>query len=173
MKFHLSDCIKILSRTPKILSTLLIDLPDGWTSTNEGPDTWSPYDIIGHLIHGEQTDWIPRAKIILGNAANKTFEPFDRFAQFENSKGKTLIQLLDTFHSMRQANLEALNQMEINDEKLGRTGIHPALGEVTLQQLLATWTIHDLSHINQMTRVMAKQYKSEVGPWREYISIIP
>lgn len=172
MTFNLNDSINLLSRTPGTLSTLLKGLPTAWTHTNEGENTWSPFDILGHLIHGEKTDWIPRARIILGHAEDKTFEPFDRFAQFENSKGKSLEELLQEFSSLRQANIEVLKQMNIDAQKLDRTGIHPEFGTVTLKQLLATWVVHDLSHINQMTRVMAKNYGDEAGPWTKYISIL-
>lgn len=171
MNFNLNDTILILRRTPEILDMLLSGLPDAWTSTNEGPDTWSPFDIIGHLIHGEKTDWIPRARIILSDAENKVFEPFDMFAHFEDSKGKTLKELLSTFKSMRMENIRQLEQLDIDDDKLALTGVHPALGIVTLKQLLATWAVHDLSHLNQIARVMMKNYKSEVGPWKQYVSL--
>lgn len=172
MKFNLNESIEILSRTPLVFRQLLSGLSKEWINNNEGRDTWSPYDIIGHLIHGEKTDWIPRAKIILSEQTNKTFEPFDRFAQFENSQGKSLEELLIAFETLRKANIEALKAMQLTDELLDQTGIHPDLGEATLRQLLATWTIHDLSHINQMTRVMMQNYKEEVGPWKAYISLL-
>jgi hypothetical protein len=172
MKFQVDEGIQILSKTPSVLTLLLEDLPDTWVMTNEGDQTWSPYDIVGHLIHGEKTDWIPRAKIILGDQGDKTFISFDRFAQFENSKGKTLSELLEEFRGWRLQNIEVLKAMELNEEKLKRKGMHPDLGEVSLAELLATWVAHDLSHINQMTRVMARNYKGEVGPWRAYISIL-
>lgn len=172
MRFNLTESIEILSRTPSVFRGLLSGLSDEWIKNNEGGDTWSPYDIIGHLIHGEKTDWIPRAKIIVNKQADKVFEPFDRFAQFENSKGKSLEELLTEFEALRKVNIEALKSMQLTEELLNQTGIHPDLGEATLKQLLATWTIHDLSHINQMTRVMMQNYKEEVGPWKAYISLL-
>jgi len=171
MKFDLNEAVAVLERTPVTLKTLLNDLPATWTANNEGENTWSPYDIIGHLIHGERTDWIPRAEIILSQSG-KPFEPFDRFAQFENSKGKDLNQLLEEFANLRSENLKKLKALNITDEQLSLKGIHPALGEATLGQLLATWVVHDLNHINQITRVMAKQYKPEVGPWVEYLGVL-
>lgn len=172
MKYTLSDAIAILERTPAVLDRLLRDLPGAWTSPNEGPDTWSAFDVIGHLIHGEKTDWIPRARLILSDAMDKRFEPFDRFAQFENSKGKTLSQLLGEFASLRAENLNTLKSWNLQEFDLEKTGIHPAFGAVTLRQLLATWVTHDFTHIGQIARVMAKQYKEEVGPWVQYIGIL-
>ena len=172
MNFKLSDAIQILSRTPMVIKELLLGLPDEWILSNEGTNTWSPFDILGHLIHGEKTDWIPRARIILGNQENKTFIPFDRFAQFEESKGKSVDELIDEFTILRKENIITLKQMNLQPEHLGQIGIHPDFGKVTLRQLLATWVVHDLSHINQMTRVMAKNYQVEAGPWTRYISIL-
>ena len=171
MKFELEKALEILERTPFVLRTLLANLSPEWTENNEGLDTWSPYDVIGHLIHGENTDWIPRAKIILGDGP-KEFEPFDRFAQFENSKGKTIGQLLDEFDLLRKKSLEDLKRLNIQEEDLSKKGVHPQFGEVSLKNLLATWTAHDLGHIVQISRVMAKQYKTEVGPWSEYLSVL-
>jgi hypothetical protein len=139
---------------------------------NEGPDTWSPYDVLGHLIHGEETDWIPRARIILEHGESQAFEPFDRFAQFEKSKGKSPAQLLDAFETLRKRNLAVLAQMNITPDQLSLSGRHPELGSVTLSELLATWVAHDLSHIAQAVRVMCKQYSAAVGPWREYLPIL-
>lgn len=172
MNFSLEKSIEILERTPNVLSAMLHNISDGWTSNNEGGDTWSVYDILGHLIHGEKTDWIPRAEIILSGREDKTFTPFDRFAQFEESMGKTLRQLLDEFSTLRQNNIEQLRAKNITDDDLRKTGMHPALGDVTLSQLLATWTAHDLNHTVQICRVMAKQYKDEVGPWVDYLRIL-
>ena len=172
MDFSLSKSIEILEHTPDVLIAMLRDLSTDWTSNNEGGDTWSVYDIVGHLIQGEKTDWIPRMEIILSANPDKTFEPFDRFAQFEDSKGKTLIQLLDDFKNLRQNNMELLRLRKLNERDMEETGIHPAFGKVTLSQLLATWTVHDLNHIAQISRVMAKQYKIEVGPWVEYLRIM-
>jgi len=172
MIFSLDKAIELLERTPDVLNTMLLGLSADWTSPNEGGDTWSPYDVIGHLIHGEQTDWLPRAEIILSESVDKTFRPFDRFAQFEDSKGKSLAQLLDEFADVRSRNLERLRAFNLTDSDLGKKGIHPVFGEVTLSQLLATWAVHDLNHIAQISRVMAKQYKNEVGPWIEYLRIL-
>lgn len=174
--FSLERSIHILQRTPSVLSALLKDIPEFWSYNNEGPETWSPFDIVGHLIHGEKTDWIPRARIILSEGEEsrtaKTFEPFDRFAQFRDSEGKSMNELLDEFTALRLDNIEALKEMDIDDSALARTGYHPDFGEVTLRQLLATWTSHDLAHIRQAARVMAKQYKEEVGPWKEFMPVM-
>ena len=172
MQFDLNNAIGILKRTPLVLRSMLDGLPGEWIMTNEGPDTWSPYDIIGHLIHGEKTDWIPRMNIILSDTTDKNFVPFDRFAQFEESKEKTLRQLLDEFGLLRNENLEKLYKANITHDDLAKTGIHPVFGNVTLEQLLATWTAHDLNHIAQVARVMAKQYKEAVGPWVAFLKIL-
>lgn len=172
MEFRLSQAIEILSRTPAVVETLLSGLSDGWTMNNEGEDTWSPYDVIGHYIEGEKSDWITRMNIILSDDSEKKFKPFDRFAQFNDSKGKSLDELLDEFKRLRKANLFALQSANITDADLDKTGIHPQFGNVTLRQLLATWVVHDLSHINQMSRVMAKQYARAIGPWTEYFNVI-
>jgi len=172
MKFSLSKSLEILERTPGVLIALLQNLSVEWTLNNEGGETWNVHDIVGHLIHGEETDWITRTEIILSNKPDKTFAPFDRFAQFEKSKEKTMSQLLDKFKSLRQNNIAVLKSMELTDQDLEQTGVHPAFGEVTLSQLLSTWTVHDLNHIAQISRVIAKQYKTEVGPWTEYLRIL-
>ncbi len=172
MEFSLSKSIEILERTPETLFQLLQNLHPDWTSTNEGVDTWSAYDVIGHLIHGDKSDWVVRAEIILSNRNEKHFEAFDRFAQFEDSKGKTLLLLLTEFKAIRKANIERLRNMNITNVDLKKTGIHPSFGSVTLAQLLATWVVHDLDHISQISRVMAKQYKEEVGPWIAYLKIL-
>ncbi len=172
MEFDLDKAIAVLSRTPATLATLLRDLPRDWIANNEGSDTWSPFDVIGHLIHGERADWIPRARIILQHGESRPFDPFDRFAQFEESRGKTLEELLETFADLREQSLQSLRDMNLGAAELALTGAHPALGRVTLKELLATWVTHDLDHIAQVARVMAKQYTSEVGPWTEYISIL-
>ena len=172
MEFELIKAVLILQRTPAVIRNLLIDLPSDWINKNEGENTWSPYDIVGHLIHGEKTDWMVRAEIILGSDADKLFEPFDRFAQFENSRGKSLDQLLDEFEKLRIDNLKRLSVMNPSETHLASEGIHPEFGAVTLKQLLSTWVVHDLGHISQIARVMAKQYKAEVGPWLEYIGIL-
>jgi uncharacterized damage-inducible protein DinB len=172
MNFTLEKSIEILERTPGVLTALLQNISADWTSRNEGGQTWSVYDIIGHLIHGEKTDWIPRADIILSEKPDKNFEPFDRLAQFEESKGKSLTQLLDEFSIVRKKNIEYLRSKKLTSKNLEEKGIHPAFGEVTLSQLLSTWVVHDLNHIAQISRVMAKQYKEEVGPWIEYLRIL-
>ncbi len=172
MEFNLNTAIEILERTPQVLATLLSGLNQEWIQNNEGPETWSPYDVMGHLIHGEKTDWITRTEIILSNNATKTFTPFDRFAQFEESKGKTVSELLNEFQNLRSKSLTTLKAKEITPEDLKKTGIHPHFGAVTLAQLLATWVAHDLGHLAQISRVMAKQYKEEVGPWRNYLPIL-
>ena len=170
--FRLEEAVAILSRTPATLDTMLRDLPDDWIAANEGGNTWSPYDIVGHLIHGECADWIPRARIILEHGERRPFEPFDRLAQFAESEGKTLAHLLDDFAAARRQSLTALAALRLTDADLDRQGKHPALGTVTLRQLLATWVAHDLDHIMQISRVLARQYADEVGPWREYLRII-
>ena len=172
MEFNLQEAILILKRTPEVLNALLKDLPNNWTQSNEGENTWSPFDVIGHLIHGEKTDWIERTNIILKNDLNAAFEHFDRFAQFEESKGKTTNELLLEFKILREANLKTLENMVISDAHFKLVGNHPYLGKVTLKQLLASWVTQDLGHIAQISRVMAKQYKSEVGPWEQFMPIL-
>jgi hypothetical protein len=171
MQFNIQQAIQILERTPSVVETLLKDLDDDWTMQNEGGETWSAFDIVGHYIHGEKTDWIPRMQIILGEG-DKHFVPFDRFAQFEESKGKTLAQLLAEFDILRKENLNILRGISFTDELFDRKGIHPTFGEVTLRQLLATWVVHDLTHIHQLSRVLAKQYQQEVGPWYEFLGVL-
>ena len=170
--FSLKDSLEILERTPAVLHTLLHNLSSEWTSPNEGGETWSAYDIVGHLIHGEKTDWMSRIEIILSDSHDKEFTPFDRFAQFENSKGKSLNELLEEFKLLRVKNIERLGQKNLREKQLQLKGVHPAFGKVTLTQLLATWVVHDLNHLAQISRVMAKQYKEEVGPWIEYLKIL-
>lgn len=172
MNFDINKSLEILTRTPTVLENLLTGLSEDWISNNEGEDTWSPYDVIGHLIHGEQTDWIVRAKVILSDSDNKTFVPFDRFAQMHDGQKKTITELLKEFRALREANLEELKAFQLTDKDLHKDGIHPELGEANLKQLLSTWTVHDLGHIAQISRVMAKQYKSEVGPWKKYLGIL-
>lgn len=172
MKFALNKALPILERTPVILKNLLADLPDEWIYGDEGKNTWSPFDVVGHLIHGEKTDWMVRAEIILGNKPNKEFVPFDRFAQFEDSLGKKMTGLLTEFELLRKANISSLRSKNLSLEDLTLSGIHPELGPVTLGQLLSAWVVHDLGHIAQVSRVMAKQYKDEVGPWPKYMTIL-
>jgi len=171
MEFELNDAVAILSRTPAVLNTLLRDLPESWTSANEGPQTFSPWDVVGHLIHGEETDWIPRARIILEHGESRPFTSFDRFGHYQKCTGKPLGELLDTFARLRQQSLDTLKQMNLTPEKLALRGTHPELGRVTLGQLLATWTVHDLSHIGQIVRVMSKQCAEAVGPWKAYMRV--
>jgi DinB superfamily len=170
--FVMEEAVAILARTPSTLDALLRGLPDGWIVAHEGGGTWSPFDVIGHLIHGERTDWLPRAKIILQEGETRQFEPFDRFAQFAVSEGRTLASLLDELATLRQDNLRELARLCLTDADLGRRGRHPELGVVTLGQLLATWVAHDLDHVVQIARVLARQYSDEVGPWRAYLRII-
>jgi len=172
MNFNLDKSYEILERTPSVLRTLLSNLSDDWIMNNEGPETFSPYDVIGHLIQGEKTDWRDRTIMILEHSTEKSFVPFDRFAQFEESKGKSLTTLLDEFEKIRESNLAWLKSLNLSEEDFDKIGSHPSLGPVTLRQLLSTWVIHDLTHIAQITRVMAKQYKSEIGPWIEFFRIM-
>ena len=172
MEYELQYAKEVLTSTPSTLNALLRQLSDPWIFQNEGPDTWSPYDVIGHLIHGEETDWIPRARMILEYGETRPFEPFDRFAMFEKSRGKSMSELLDTFAQLRTASLQELDAMNLTPELLEKRGKHPELGVVTLKQLLATWVVHDLGHIRQVVRVMAKQYAEEVGPWKAYLPIL-
>ena len=172
MEFQLDHAIEILGRTPETLRLLLQDLPDVWLRANEGPDTWSPFDVMGHLIHGEKTDWIPRARIILEDGETRPFEPFDRFAMFEESKGKSLGDLLAEFAELRRESLQQLAEMNLTPELLSKRGTHPELGTVTLGQLLSSWVVHDLGHVAQIVRVMSTQYRDEVGPWRAYLPIL-
>jgi hypothetical protein len=172
VNFSLERSIEILERTPGVLDTMLNNVSSSWTSPNEGGDSWSVYDVVGNLIHGEKTDWIPRARIILSESSNKAFESFDRFAQFEASKGKSLDQLLAEFKEARKKNIAELRSWNLQEKDFTKKGIHPAFGDVTLAQLLSTWVVHDLNHIAQISRVMAKQYKTAVGPWVEYLGIL-
>ena len=172
MHFTIEKSIEVLERTPAVLNSLLKGLSADWTSNNEGGDTWSVYDIIGHYIHGEKTDWVTRAKIILSAVADKRFEPFDRFAQFRDSEGKSLAQLLAEFEQLRKENINWLRAQQLTDSNLEQKGIHPAFGEVSLSQLLAAWVVHDLNHIWQISRVMANHYKADTGPWPAYLKIL-
>ena len=170
--FVIEEAVAILARTPATLDALLRGLPDGWIAAHEGGETWSPFDVIGHLIHGERTDWMPRARIILKYGEARAFDKFDRFAQFALSKGRTLASLLDELAALRRENLRELAALRLTDADLDRRGQHPELGVVTLRQLLATWVAHDLDHVVQISRVLARQYSDEVGPWRAYLRII-
>ncbi len=172
MKFQIEKTVEILSQTPFTIRSVLGNLSDDWIENVPESENWSPFDIVGHLIHGEETDWIPRAEIILGQGENPIFEPFNRFAQFEKSKGKTLNELIEIFASLRTKNLDILGAMNLSEEKLKLKGIHPELGEVTLEQLLATWVVHDLNHIKQLVTVLANKYAENVGVWKQYLSIL-
>jgi hypothetical protein len=170
--FVMAEAVAVLTRTPAALDALLRGLPDGWIAATEGGDTWSPFDVIGHLIHGERTDWMPRVKMILAHGQTRAFEPFDRFAQFAASEGRTLPSLLDEFASLRRDNLSELAARRLTEADLDRRGQHPELGVVTLRELLSTWVAHDLDHLVQIARVLAGRYSDEVGPWRAYLRII-
>ena len=172
MEYTLAQSIEILERTPGVLSALLGNLSDDWAKRNEGGESWSPYDVLGHLIHGERKDWIERMKRILESGVAKPFEPFDRFAMFEESKGKSMSDLLKEFSELRKANIDVLRQLYADDSVLELRGMHPALGEVSMRNLLSTWVVHDLGHLAQIARVMASQYESEVGPWKAYLPIL-
>ena|ERR1700750_2645205 len=172
MEFSINKSIEILERTPHVLIQLTNSLSADWTMNNEGGETWSVFDVVGHLIHGEKTDWMTRIEIILSEAANKEFKPFDRFAQLEESKGKSLDQLLNEFLTCRELSLKTLKGLGLTENDFRKTGIHPRFGAVTLSQLIAAWTVHDLDHISQISRVMAKQYKEQSGPWIEYLKIL-
>lgn len=172
MNFDLNTGIQVLERTPSALRGMLDGVSPAWFDATEGPETWSPYVVVGHLIHGERTDWIPRAEIILTQGENRQFTPYDRFAQFNESQGKSLRDLLDEFAELRQANLRTLTGWQLTDAQLALTGEHPAFGSVTLRQLLAAWVTHDLGHIVQVARVMAKQYRDAIGPWRAYLAVV-
>ena len=172
MHFSLEKSYEILEKTPSVLQELLGSLSDDWILTNEGPETFSPYDVIGHLIQGEKTDWKARIKQILEYGNTKAFDVFDRFAQYKESKGKSLAQLLKEFKRLRKENIHWLKSLHLSDEDVYKKGMHPVLGEVTLKNLLATWVAHDLTHIAQITRVMAKQYKKEMGPWPDFFRIL-
>ena len=172
MDFQLDEALAVLQRTPGTLAALLRGLPDGWTRGVEGADTWSAYDIVGHLLHGEEGNWIARAQMILEDGEGRPFAPFNRTAMFTKYDGYSLDQLLDAFAEARSRNLETLRALDITPEKLGLTGTHPALGKVTLSQLLSAWTVHDLNHMGQIVEVMAQQYADAVGPWKAYLAIL-
>ena len=172
MRYSVEKSIEILETTPAVLKALLSGIHEEWVMNNEGPETFSPYDVIGHLIYGEKTDWVPRAKIILEFGLSRPFMPWNRFAQYEESEGKTLQQLLDEFEIVRRKNMIWFKSLSLTEADLDKKGMHPQLGEVTLRHLLATWVVHDLTHIAQITRVMAKQYKEDMGPWPEFFRIL-
>jgi len=168
----LEETIALLSRTPATLDALLRGLPDTWTQRNEGDKTWTPYGVVGHLIHGEITDWLVRTKIILEYGESRAFDPFDRLAQERESAGKSLGQLLDEFAQLRAQNLDELRKMNLSESDLKKRGKHPGLGGVTLSELLAAWVVHDLTHVHQISRIMAYQYREAVGPWQAYLGVL-
>jgi hypothetical protein len=172
MLITMPDIIALLRNTPTVLRSLLSGLDQKWILSNYGEKTFSPFDVVGHLIHGEKTDWIPRARIILEHGEARAFDPFDRYAMYEASKGRSIGELLDEFESLRRAGLRELQAMNLTDADLNRRGTHPALGPVTLRQLLATWPTHDLNHIHQIAKCMAWQYREEIGPWRAYVGVL-
>lgn len=171
MQFAIENALPVLERTPQVIETLLYGLADEWINSNEGGETWTPIDIVAHLIHGEKTDWIPRTLVIMGEG-NKEFAPFDMEGHHAVKKDKTMSQLLDEFKILRKENLARLKTMELTENSLDRTGIHPMLGIVTLRHLLASWVVHDLTHIHQLSRVMAKQYEEAVGPWVQFMGVL-
>jgi uncharacterized damage-inducible protein DinB len=164
--------LALLARTPATLNALLRDLPQKWTHCNEGEGTWSAFDVVGHLIHGERTDWMVRAKVILEFGETRAFEPFDRFGQERESQGKSLSQLLDEFARLRAENLQRLRALNLQTRDLERRGKHPALGPATLNELLATWAVHDMTHLHQISRIMAHQYGEATGPWSKYLGVL-
>ena len=172
MKFQIEQAVEILSNTPQTVKSLLGNLSDEWTESSGDSDDWTPFDVVGHYIHGEETDWIPRAEIILRQNAGETFEPFDRFAQATRFAGVPLGELLDLLERRRSESLDALRGFALTAADLERRGLHPELGPVTLAELLATWVVHDLGHIGQIARVMARQHAAEVGPWRAYLPVL-
>ncbi len=171
-EFSVGEAMAVLARTPASINALLRGLPEPWVRQNEGKETWSAFDIVGHLIVGERTDWMPRVRIILENGEARAFDPFDRFAQAKENQGKSLEQLLDEFARLRRENLVALEKLNLQPEDFTRRGKHPALGPVTLSQLLATWAVHDLTHLHQLSRVMAYQYRDLVGPWSAFLGVL-
>jgi hypothetical protein len=172
MEHDLGHTISLLTRTPAALNALLRDLPEVWTFRNEGENTWSAFQVVGHLLHGERTDWMPRVRIVLEFGEARAFEPFDRWGQERESQGRSLGELLDEFARLRSENLGELRAMNLRQEDFARRGRHPALGVVTLSELLATWTAHDLTHLHQISRVMAHQYREAVGPWSAYLGVL-
>src|SRR5579864_2210044 len=172
MEHNLPQTISLLARTPATLNALLRDLPESWTLCNEGENTWSAFDVIAHLIYGERADWIPRAKIILQFGEARTFEPFDRNGHVRESEGKSLAQLLDEFARLRSESLDQLRALNLRQADLARLGRHPAFGPVTLSQHFASWVVHDLTHLHQVSRVMAHQYRQAVGPWSAYLGVL-
>jgi len=172
MEFELEKATEVLGRTPAVVRSMVSGLSDDWTASSELKDVWGVFDVVGHLIHADETDWIPRAEVILAQGEDRDFPPFDRFGQFEKSRGKTLSELLDEFDAIRKECIATVRGWELTDEKLELRGVHPEFGEVTLKQLLATWVVHDLTHIRQIATIMAKKYEEAAGPWKAYLSIL-
>ena len=172
MTHNLDHSIALLARTPAVLDALLRDLPDSWTRRNEGENTWSAFDIVGHLIHCERTDWLPRTKWLLQYGETQSFPPFDRWGHVRESQGKSLSQLLDEFAKLRSDNLAELRAMNLQPDDLARLGRHPAFGQLTLSDLLAAWAAHDLNHLHQLSRVMATQYRKAIGPFTQYMGVM-
>ncbi|MBI3410115.1 MAG: DinB family protein [Planctomycetes bacterium] len=170
--FQLEQALEILRNTPRALRSMLAGISDIWTHSNYGDNTFSPFDVVGHLIHGERTDWMVRVSLILQRGESQPFAPFDRYAMYEASRGKSIAELLDTFEELRTANLRELAESRLTPAHLELLGRHPDLGPVTLRQLLATWVVHDLNHIHQIAKAMAYQYREEIGPWREYFPFL-
>jgi DinB superfamily len=172
MQFKLAEATQLLQRTPATLTALVGGMPESWLKCTEGAGTWSAYDVVGHLIHGELTDWIPRARMILNHGESKAFEPFDRVAMFRDDQTRPITALLDQFAFLRAENIAILNNLNLTCDDMARRGTHPELGSVSLGQLLSTWVVHDMSHVAQIARVSAKQYCHEVGPWKQYLSVL-
>jgi DinB superfamily len=172
MKHDLQETTAVLARTPAVLNALLRDLPETWTMRNEGEDSWSAFDVVGHLVDGERVNWMPRARMILQTGEKQTFVPFDRGGNIRESQGKSLAQMLDEFAKLRAANLNEVRALNLGAEDLKQCGRHPAFGTVTLSQLLSTWAVHDLTHLHQISRIMAHQYQEAVGPWKEYLGVL-
>lgn len=172
MNFNINKSIDLLQRTPFVLEALLKDIDPDWAHCNEGEDTFSPFDVLGHLIHGEKTDWMQRLEIILSDKSDKTFQAYDRFAQYEESRGKSMNQLLEEFKLLRAQNIKLLQAKKLSASDFEKTATHPSLGTVSLRELLSTWTVHDLSHLAQISRVICKHYSEDVGPWREFLPIL-
>ena len=172
MEFELEKATEVLGRTPAVVRSMVSGLSDDWTASSELKDVWGVFDVVGHLIHADETDWIPRAEVILAQGEDRDFPPFDRFGQFEKSRGKTLSELLDEFDAIRKECIATVRGWELTDEKLELRGVHPEFGEVSLRRLLATWVVHDLTHIRQIATIMAKKYEDAVGPWKAYLSIL-
>ena len=170
MEDNLEQTVSLLAHTPAALNALLRELPDTWTRSNEGENTWTPFDVIGHLIDCEHTNWLPRAKWILEYGDTQPFPPFDRHAR--ETQGRSLPQLLDEFARLRSENLDKLRALNLQPQDFDRRGRHPALGEVTLSNLLSTWAAHDLTHLHQISRIMAHQYREAVGPWRKFLGVL-